>query len=60
MKLLMEIKTMTEWTGEGDSAKKILVMNVDKCLAMTTRFLKLKNPDKYGYIVRESMVYRTR
>jgi hypothetical protein len=60
MELLMQLRVNTEWAGEGDSAKKKIVVDIDRCLAMTTRFLKLKNPGKYGHIIRESQVYRLR
>jgi len=60
LKLLGEIKTNTEWQGEGVSSKKQIVIEIGKLLAMTSRFLHLKNPQKYGPLVRQSSVLRIR
>ena len=59
-RLLAEIKTTIEWSGETTSATKKMVTDCERCIAMTTRFLKLTSPQKYGYLVRESQVYRIR
>lgn len=60
IELLSQLKTTTEWQGEGVSTKKEIVMQCEKCIAMCTRTLKLQNPRKYGRISRQSGVFRTR
>ncbi len=58
MKLYMEGKTQMSWTGEGVSSEKQFVADVESILMETNRALKLINPDKYGYVVRQSVMRR--
>lgn len=58
LKLYLEGKTTMEWTGEGTSAKRQFTAPIESILMETRRCLKLMNPAKYGYIVRQSTVIR--
>ena len=58
MKLYREGKTIMEWTGEGSEGKKEFTAPVESILAETRRALKLLNPTKYGYVVRQSTMRR--
>jgi len=58
MRQYREGKTIMSWTGEGVSSERQFSAPVESILAETRRALKLINPTKYGYIVRQSYMYR--
>ena len=58
MKLIREGKTIMKWEGEGSTAERQFVAPISEILKETKRCLKLINPDKYGFVVRQSQMIR--
>jgi hypothetical protein len=58
MKLIREGKTIMKWEGEGSTAERQFVAPISEILKETKRCLKLINPYKYGFVVRQSQMIR--
>lgn len=54
--LIKEGKTVMSWEGEGTSATKAFVANPMDIAAEARYALKVKNPNKYGWITNRSKV----
>ena len=54
--LIAEGKTQMSWQGEGVSSDKAFVAPVMDILAEARYALKVKNPQKYGWITNRSKV----
>ena len=49
LQLMLEGKTVMNWSGEGTSAEKQFTMPITKVLEETRYYLKQKDPATYGY-----------
>lgn len=56
--LYAEGKTLMSWTGEGSEGQREFVAPVESILAETRMFLKTKDPNRYGQVVRQTKVLR--
>jgi len=53
-----EGRLLVEASGNGTEFKKEIIATPGEIIAECNRFLRLINPQKYGYIVRQSTMYR--
>lgn len=60
MALLMEVKTIIAYSGEGTDVQKKMVVDLQDIIMAANRYLKIVDPDTYGgRPVRQSRVIRT-